>query len=87
MVAEMEVEEKAGKPQSEALLLNYTDKLHEMDLLDGYNIHHKTEEVLQGLGFSNAHLQRPYRGIQRWLADARIIGKNDSSETGPAPVG
>ncbi len=32
-----------------------------MDLLDGYNIHHKTEEVLQGLGFSNADLQRPYR--------------------------
>jgi ATP-binding cassette subfamily F protein 3 len=61
LVAEMEEEEKAGKPQSESLLLNYTDKLHEMDLLDGYNIHHKTEEVLQGLGFSNAHLQRPYR--------------------------
>ncbi len=58
---EMEAEEKAGKPQSESLLLNYTDKLHEMDLLDGYNIHHKTEEVLQGLGFSNADLQRPYR--------------------------
>ena len=61
LVAEMEEEEKAGKPQSETLLLNYTDKLHDMDLLDGYNIHHKTEEVLQGLGFSNAHLQRPYR--------------------------
>ena len=61
LVSEMEEEEKAGKPQSETLLLNYTDKLHEMDLLDGYNIHHKTEEVLQGLGFSNAHLQRPYR--------------------------
>jgi ATP-binding cassette, subfamily F, member 3 len=61
LVREMEEEEKAGKPQSEQLLLNYTDKLHEMDLLDGYNIHHKTEEVLQGLGFSNAHLQRPYR--------------------------
>jgi ATP-binding cassette, subfamily F, member 3 len=61
LVAEMEEEEKAGKPQSETLLLNYTDKLHEMDLLDGYNIHHKTEEVLQGLGFSNAHLLRPYR--------------------------
>jgi ATP-binding cassette subfamily F protein 3 len=61
LVHEMEEEEKAGKPQSEQLLLNYTDKLHEMDLLDGYNIHHKTEEVLQGLGFSNAHLQRPYR--------------------------
>jgi ATP-binding cassette, subfamily F, member 3 len=61
LVLEMEAEEKAGKPQSEQLLLNYTDKLHEMDLMDGYNIHHKTEEVLQGLGFSNAHLQRPYR--------------------------
>jgi ATP-binding cassette subfamily F protein 3 len=61
LVTEMEDEEKAGKPQSETLLLNYTDKLHEMDLLDGYNIHHKTEEVLQGLGFSNAHLLRPYR--------------------------
>ncbi len=58
---EMEAEEKAGKVQSESLLLTYTDKLHEMDLLDGYNIHHKTEEVLQGLGFSNADLQRPYR--------------------------
>jgi ATP-binding cassette subfamily F protein 3 len=58
---EMEVEEKAGKSQSELLLLAYTDKLHEMELLDGYNIHHKTEEVLQGLGFSNADLQRPYR--------------------------
>jgi len=61
LVAQMEEEEKTGKPQSEILLMNYTDKLHEMDLLDGYNIHHKTEEVLQGLGFSNAHLQRPYR--------------------------
>jgi ATP-binding cassette subfamily F protein 3 len=60
LVAEMEKEEKAGKTQSETLLTNYTDKLHEMDLLDGYNIHHKTEEVLQGLGFSNTHLQRPF---------------------------
>jgi ATP-binding cassette subfamily F protein 3 len=61
LVHQMEQEEKAGKPQSEQLLNDYTDKLHEMDLLDGYNIHHKTEEVLQGLGFSNIDLQRPYR--------------------------
>ncbi|HEY4964817.1 MAG TPA: ATP-binding cassette domain-containing protein [Puia sp.] len=61
LVKEMEAEEKAGKQQSEQLLTTYTDKLHEMDVLDGYNIHHKTEEVLQGLGFSNADLQRPYR--------------------------
>jgi ATP-binding cassette subfamily F protein 3 len=47
--------------QIDVLLHKYSDRLHEMDTLDGYNIHHKTEEVLQGLGFSNAHLQRPYR--------------------------
>ncbi|MBG9377474.1 ATP-binding cassette domain-containing protein [Panacibacter sp. DH6] len=45
----------------EALLHEYSDKLHEMDVLDGYNIHHKTEEVLQGLGFENSALQRPYK--------------------------
>jgi ATP-binding cassette subfamily F protein 3 len=39
----------------------YSDKLHELEVLGGYNIHHKTEEVLQGLGFANAHLQRPYK--------------------------
>lgn len=45
----------------EALLHEYSDKLHEMDVLDGYNIHHKTEEVLQGLGFENSALQKPYK--------------------------
>ncbi len=47
--------------ENEALLIQYTDKLHEMDLLDGYNIHHKTAEILQGLGFSNEDLGRPYK--------------------------
>lgn len=46
---------------NEKLLHDYSDKLHELDTLDGYNIHHKTEEVLQGLGFSNSDLQRPYK--------------------------
>jgi ATP-binding cassette subfamily F protein 3 len=46
---------------SEDVLHKYTDKLHELETLGGYNIHHKTEEVLQGLGFANADLQRPYR--------------------------
>jgi ATP-binding cassette subfamily F protein 3 len=45
----------------EAKLHLYTDKLHELETLGGYTIHHRTEEVLQGLGFSNADLQRPYR--------------------------
>ncbi|TAF52967.1 MAG: ABC transporter ATP-binding protein [Sphingobacteriia bacterium] len=46
--------------EDEELLLKYTDALHEMDVLDGYNIHHKAEEVLHGLGFSNEDLVRPY---------------------------
>jgi ATP-binding cassette subfamily F protein 3 len=50
-----------SEAETEVLLHKYTDKLHELETLGGYNIHHKTEEVLQGLGFSNADLQRPYR--------------------------
>ncbi len=47
--------------EDEALLIKYTDCLHELDVLDGYNIHHKAEEVLHGLGFSNEDLIRPYK--------------------------
>ncbi|MFT3934694.1 MAG: ATP-binding cassette domain-containing protein [Chitinophagaceae bacterium] len=66
-VLELEKEiERLGKEleansEDEKILHDYSDALHEMDVLDGYNIHHKTEEVLQGLGFSNADLSRPYR--------------------------
>lgn len=42
-------------------LVDYTDKLHELELAGGYTIHHRTEEVLQGLGFANADLTRPYK--------------------------
>ncbi|MEO7924620.1 MAG: ABC-F family ATP-binding cassette domain-containing protein [Chitinophagaceae bacterium] len=45
----------------EKTLHDYSDKLHELETLGGYNIHHRTEEVLQGLGFSNADLGRPYK--------------------------
>lgn len=61
---ENEIEElghRLEKQHDDDLLLQYTDKLHEMDLLDGYSIQHRTEEVLQGLGFANSDLQRPYR--------------------------
>ncbi|MCW5914905.1 MAG: ABC-F family ATP-binding cassette domain-containing protein [Chitinophagaceae bacterium] len=44
----------------EKLATIYADKLHELELAGGYEVHHKTEEVLQGLGFSNEDLQRPY---------------------------
>ena len=46
--------------EQENLLHRYTDKLHELDTLGGYSIHHRTEEVLQGLGFANADLRRPF---------------------------
>lgn len=50
--------EKTG---DEKTLHDYSDKLHELETLGGYNIHHKTEEILQGLGFANADLKRPYK--------------------------
>jgi ATP-binding cassette subfamily F protein 3 len=53
----------SGQADSEALLHLYSDKLHEMEMLDGYHIHHRTEEVLQGLGFANASLGRPFREL------------------------
>jgi len=51
----------SGGGRGEALLHQYTDKLHEMEILGGYNIEHKTKEVLQGLGFAPADLERAFR--------------------------
>ena len=62
---EKDIEELGKKleanSEDNAVLIAYTDALHEMDTLDGYSIHHRTEEILQGLGFANADLQRPFR--------------------------
>ena len=49
------------KEENEEKLILYTDKLGELELAGGYTIHHRSEEVLQGLGFSNADLQRAYK--------------------------
>lgn len=58
-----ELENSSGlsDEKQEALLMLYTDKLHDLEVLGGYTIHHRTEEVLQGLGFPNADLNRPYK--------------------------
>lgn len=56
-----ELENSSDSPEQEKLLHGYTDKLHELETLGGYNIHHKTEEILQGLGFQNSDLTRPYK--------------------------
>lgn len=64
LLLEKEIEElgkELEKTGDEKTLHDYSDKLHELETLGGYDIHHRTEEVLQGLGFSNADLQRPYK--------------------------
>ncbi len=53
--------ELEANPEDNDLLIKYTDALHEIDVLDGYNIQHKAEEVLHGLGFTTADLARPYK--------------------------
>jgi ATP-binding cassette, subfamily F, member 3 len=61
---EKEIEElgiELERTSDEKTLLVYSDKLHELEVLGGYNIHHKTEEVLQGLGFANEDLHRAYK--------------------------
>lgn len=61
---EKEIEEigkELERTGDEKTLHEYSDRLHELETLDGYNIHHRTGEVLQGLGFSNADLERPYK--------------------------
>jgi ATP-binding cassette, subfamily F, member 3 len=50
--------EKTG---DEKLAEKYADLLHEMDVLDGYSIHHRTESILQGLGFANEDLGKQYK--------------------------
>ncbi len=63
-ILEKEIEQigiELEKSSDEALAHLYADKLHELEILGGYDIHHKTEEILQGLGFPNADLQRPYK--------------------------
>jgi ATP-binding cassette subfamily F protein 3 len=82
---EKEIEElgkELERTGDEKTLHEYSDKLHEMDTLDGYNIHHTTEEVLQGLGFSNADLHRPYKEFSggwrmRVLLAKMILAKPD----------
>lgn len=57
------VGEELGRTGDEKLAHDYADLLHEMEVLDGYSIHHRTEEILQGLGFANADLGKPYKNF------------------------
>ncbi len=62
---EKEIEALGQKLESNSedhdLLMLYSDRLHDLEVAGGYTVHHRTEEVLQGLGFENQHLHRPYK--------------------------
>jgi ATP-binding cassette subfamily F protein 3 len=63
-----EVEQKMDKiikeletsPDDADLLDDYSHALHDFEVAGGYEMEHRTAEVLEGLGFSTADLQRPY---------------------------
>lgn len=49
-----------SKPEDEKLLDDYSHALHDFEVAGGYEMEHRTAEVLEGLGFSTEDLQRPY---------------------------
>ncbi|MBO9572726.1 MAG: ATP-binding cassette domain-containing protein [Chitinophagaceae bacterium] len=56
-----ELEKILETKEDEKLLTRYMDVLHEIDVLDGYDVRYKVEEVLHGLGFSDEQLDKPYK--------------------------
>ncbi len=54
------LKELESKPEDEKLLDDYSHALHDFEVAGGYEMEHRTAEVLEGLGFSTADLQRPY---------------------------
>lgn len=54
------IKELETKPDDAKLLDDYSHALHDFEVAGGYEMEHRTAEVLEGLGFSTADLQRPY---------------------------
>jgi ATP-binding cassette subfamily F protein 3 len=54
------LKELESKPDDADLLDKYSHALHDFEVAGGYEMEHRTAEVLEGLGFSTADLQRPY---------------------------
>lgn len=48
---------------NEELLMRYSETLHDFELAGGYEMEYKAAEVLEGLGFSTADLQRPFNAF------------------------
>ena len=77
-----EIGKELEQTGDEKLLEIYTDKLYQLETADGYTIHHRTAEVLQGLGFSPTDLDRPYQEFSggwrmRVLLAKMILAKPD----------
>jgi len=49
-----------SKPEDADLLDQYSHALHDFEVAGGYEMEHRAAEVLEGLGFSTADLQKPY---------------------------
>ena len=54
------IKELETQPDDADLLDDYSHALHDFEMAGGYEMEHRTAEVLEGLGFSTADLQRPY---------------------------
>ncbi len=54
------LKELEATPEDADLLDDYSHALHDFEVAGGYEMEHRTAEVLEGLGFSTADLQRPY---------------------------
>lgn len=54
------IKELESKPDDAQLLDDYSHALHDFEVAGGYEMEHRSAEVLEGLGFSTADLQRPY---------------------------
>lgn len=54
------LQELENKPDDADLLDKYSHALHDFEVAGGYEMEHRTAEVLEGLGFSTEDLQRPY---------------------------
>jgi len=61
---EKEIEEilvKLETDHSDEIINLLADKQHEFENLDGYNIKHKCEKILEGLGFKTEQLEQPFK--------------------------
>jgi len=54
------LKELESAPDDADLLDDYSHALHDFEVAGGYEMEHRTAEVLEGLGFSTANLQKPY---------------------------